>query len=237
MKFNAHEIYDSLKAKGVKGLFHANTVRTSKTFLEQGGLLSRKYIEDNGLIQTPQKSDEIDKKFNIWNDIFFDAINISKYYDRYNLYGPVLFCFNLDMLKLDNQIIVQVSKKNPMHWNDEDKIEDRYFMNKEDFDSNFKTGNKLKDGGCHIIIGTDDGKIPFENLLGIQIDSTNLSFIDKEGKKKFMHEGIIEYYAEDLIKNGIPKEKVFINNDKRLKNLYSQLYQNNNSCYKRLFYK
>lgn len=47
--------------KEIKHLYHANTVMTACTFLENGGLLSRGYVEENGLRQTSQGSDSKDK--------------------------------------------------------------------------------------------------------------------------------------------------------------------------------
>lgn len=46
------EIKSILKEKEVKHLYHANTVATACTFLENGGLLSRGYVEDHDLFQT-----------------------------------------------------------------------------------------------------------------------------------------------------------------------------------------
>ena len=43
-----------LKKKGVSHLYHANTMITACTFIENGGLLSRGAVEDLGLSQSPQ---------------------------------------------------------------------------------------------------------------------------------------------------------------------------------------
>ncbi len=48
------EIIEILKGKGLLNLYHANTVLTSNTFMENGHLLSREYVEANALLQTPQ---------------------------------------------------------------------------------------------------------------------------------------------------------------------------------------
>ena len=65
------ELYEFFESKKLKYFYHANTVRTSCTFIEQNGLMSRGYVEYKGLTQTPQTSDEVDKKFDVWNDIFW----------------------------------------------------------------------------------------------------------------------------------------------------------------------
>lgn len=51
-QLNAKEVYDLLKKKGVKHLHHANTVRASLTFVKEKALVSRNYVEVNGLVQT-----------------------------------------------------------------------------------------------------------------------------------------------------------------------------------------
>ena len=56
MKINNTELHQLFTEKGIHFLFHANTVSTSRTFIEQGGLLSRGAIEQNGLMQTVQSS-------------------------------------------------------------------------------------------------------------------------------------------------------------------------------------
>ena len=83
-----------LDEKGVSRLFHANSVLTACTYLENGHLLSRAGVEGRGLRQTPQPSDEIDRKFGILGDIFLDGIDIherARTKKAPNEYGPVLF--------------------------------------------------------------------------------------------------------------------------------------------------
>ena len=78
---NGDILADFLKKRGFSTLCHVNTAATSLTFLRNGGLLSRQYIEDHAMtcFQTMQKSDDKDKEFGIFNDIFFDVKNIWKY--------------------------------------------------------------------------------------------------------------------------------------------------------------
>lgn len=70
MKLKNRELYELFEEKGVKNLFHANTVATSITFLEEGGLLSRDWVERNERYQTPQSSDDVDKLFDVFDDVF-----------------------------------------------------------------------------------------------------------------------------------------------------------------------
>lgn len=55
---NAKEVHQILKTKGVTHLHHANTVTTSKSFLENKSLLSREFVERENLFQTGQNSDD-----------------------------------------------------------------------------------------------------------------------------------------------------------------------------------
>lgn len=237
MDLTSTDIYEILTEKEVKGLYHANTVRTSKTFLENGGLLSRKYIEENGLIQTNQKSDELDKKYDIWGDIFVDAINISKYFTTYNKYGPILFGFSLDVLKNDKVKTVRITKKNPIYWKDEDTNEQRYFTTPDEFKSKFKSGNKLNDGGYHITIKTLDGLLSFDNLLGIQIDNPGHYFKDQDGFNKLITQGIIEFFTPKLQENSISLDNIFLKDDWTLKLQYRIMRQYREEEYRRLFHR
>lgn len=126
MKLNNEELYDLFQRKGVENLFHANTVSTSVTFIEQGGLLSRHYVEENGLYQTPQTSDDIDKLFDVFDDVFLDTTDLHKHFSRQNHYGPVLFKFNLDLI-LDAELDIWVTKDNPINWDRHSDLEDNYF--------------------------------------------------------------------------------------------------------------
>jgi len=60
------DVYAVLKQSRVAHLYHANSVTTSCTFLEQGGLLSRGFVQKSGFSQTAQSSDDVDKKYGIW---------------------------------------------------------------------------------------------------------------------------------------------------------------------------
>lgn len=55
------ELYNFLSGRKIKYFFHANTVKTSCTLIEQKGLLSRGEITRRMLSMTEQTSDDIDK--------------------------------------------------------------------------------------------------------------------------------------------------------------------------------
>lgn len=96
-------------------LYHANSVITSLGFIASKKLFSRKYGEDTGLPQTYQKSDEVDKQKDIFNDIFFDNCDIGKNGPCY--YGPITFVFDAEeILRFEREI--KITKNNPIHKND-----------------------------------------------------------------------------------------------------------------------
>jgi hypothetical protein len=158
------EVYDVLKQIGATHLHHANSVITSCTFLEQGGLLSRGLVDDHGLKQTPQpSSDEIDKKFGIWHSIFVDHVDIHDRAGRKkgpNYYGPVLFVFGLDILAgLPAGTDIQVTKRNPVHWLDGEPVSDRYFQSVDELAKSIRFGNFDK----MLVIQTPSEKLDFTN--------------------------------------------------------------------------
>lgn len=126
MKLDNKKLYELLKDQGVEKLYHANTVATSLTFIEEGGLLSREYIEKKELYQTPQTSDAKDKLFDVFDDIFLDTTDLHKHFHRQNHYGPVLFQFSLELL-LDENIEIWVTKDNPIYWSKDSDLSDNYF--------------------------------------------------------------------------------------------------------------
>lgn len=138
MRLNNKELFELLSEKGIHHLYHANTVRTSRTFIEQGGLLSRGAVESKGLEQTPQSSDEIDKIFDVWNDVFLDTVDLHTYFNRQNYYGPVLFKLTTVFLN-ELDIEIWVTKDNPINWNQEMTMEQKYFSSvaelRENWDS------------------------------------------------------------------------------------------------------
>lgn len=131
MKLNNRDLYNFLKEKGITQLYHSNTVSTSVTFFEQNGLLSRGYIEDRDLFQSFQSSDEIDKKFNVWNDVFLDTVDLHVHFHRQNNYGPISFQFSIEFL-LYNDYDIWITKNNPIYWNDKMSDADKYFESVEE---------------------------------------------------------------------------------------------------------
>lgn len=141
MELNAKEVLEVLKKKGIEHFHHANTVQTSCVFLQHGRLLSRGTVDEKGIKQTPQKSDDFDKKYGIWYDVFLDTVDIHARAKSRNFYGPVLFVFGLGILEEDWLASIWITKKNPTDWKDADTPADRYFQSVEEFAKGYSKGN------------------------------------------------------------------------------------------------
>ncbi len=157
------EVYNVLRGINATHLHHANSVATSCTFLEQGGLASRGFVEDRNLAQTVQLSDQIDKKYGIWRRIFVDHVDIHERGGRSkgpNFYGPVLFRLDLDiLLHLPAGSNVLVTRSNPVHWHDNQPENERYFLTLEELTGNIQFGNFDK----MLVIQTPSDKLDFPN--------------------------------------------------------------------------
>lgn len=162
------EAYDVLKAKRATHLHHANTVLTSCTFLENGGLLSRGFVATHRLKQTPQTSDAIDKKYGIWDDVFLDHVDIHYRGGRSrgpNYYGPVLFVLDLDvLLELPAGSVVRVTRKNPANWSDDETDAQHWYATAADLEKDISFGDYDK----MLVIRTPNGRIDFPRK-GVQI--------------------------------------------------------------------
>lgn len=149
MVLNNADVMQVLREKGVAQLFHANSVLTACTFLEHGHLLSRARVQSRGLRQTPQSSDEIDKKFGIFDDIFLDGIDIharARTKKAPNEYGPVLFVFRMDSVFADRalQATLRITRTNPIYWTNEQAEKDRYYSTAQEFASEYRYGDFQK---------------------------------------------------------------------------------------------
>jgi hypothetical protein len=154
-------LHSILKQAGATHLHHANSVITSHTFLEQGGLLSRGSIEDHGLKQSQQPSDQLDRKYGIWHRIFLPHLDI---HDRAgqekgpNPYGPALFVLDLDvLLRLPMSAEVRVTRKSPAYWYDTEPDSGRWFQSTEDLAKSIRPGDLDK----MLAIQTPSGKLNF----------------------------------------------------------------------------
>lgn len=138
---NGTDVYQVLHQHGVTHLHHANTVPTSCTFLEQRGLASRGWVEHWGLTQTVQYSDDLDKQYGIWNDVFTDGVDIHARASRRNQYGPVLFRLPLGaLLTAPPGTSVMVTRRNPVKWVPGEADAARYFLTFEELSAGYHYG-------------------------------------------------------------------------------------------------
>lgn len=137
---SSQEVKQILLSRGVTNLYHANTVVTSLSFIRTGGLLSREYAEKIGVPQTPQQSDARDKELRVYNDIFFDSVDIHERAKAVNDYGPVTFVYSLNVLDITG-IDVKVTKSNPINWPVDMEEAERYFASEEELSTCFVRGN------------------------------------------------------------------------------------------------
>ncbi len=189
----ADEVKRVLKMHKVNNLYHVNTVVTSLTFLKNKGLMSREYVENMGLPQSPQESDESDKEWKIYNDVFFDSVDIHKRIRNINYYGPVTFVYSVDLLDSLNEYEINVTKDNPVYWKEGSKTEDNYFTDADELENGFTKGAFYQ----HITIKNIE-KVPFNYLEKIIIENPG------EDKKEYLDNAVT------AIKNVIEEKQLNI---------------------------
>lgn len=111
--FKGEDVCGFLEGNGYQWLHHANTASTALSYLENGRILSRYYVDSHPKLcwQTKQKSDETDKRLGIFDDIFFDVENLWERGNYFNFYGPVVFKFSIEVL---NGLNVEITRDNPI---------------------------------------------------------------------------------------------------------------------------
>ena len=143
---DSKKVYKILKNKNIEFLHHVNTFQTSKTFIENSSLLSRQYVEDNNLNQTTQDSDSIDKKYEIFDDIFLDGLDLHKHFNRNSPYGPIMFKIDLKILTLPDFSKIYITKDNPTNWHKKPNWDERYYKDIKVFENEYRNSGKVKDG-------------------------------------------------------------------------------------------
>lgn len=234
---DSRRVYEILIDKKLKFFYHANTVKTALTFIDSLAILSREHVEKHGLSQTEQSSDNIDKKFGIWNYIFLDAKDLAEYYTQPNVYGPVLFAFDNKLL-LDTRIpTIRITKINPCYWTPNHKEEDLYFSNLEDFNKSYLTGNKLRDAGIMFILTTLDGKLELKDyLLGFKIDSPAINTKNKKGQTLDYSDAIINEIKCKLEPTFVKKLAFKKRKNRYFITVYHSAFENRIEEFKKLFY-
>lgn len=172
MSITTNETKQVLLDKGVKYLYHANTVATSLTFFSQGGLLSRGAVEERGLFQTFQGSDSLDKRLGVFNDIYFDSVDIHARAKDLNKYGPVTFVYSIDILDRLAGYEVKVTRDNPIRWKKTMPESERYFTNLALMLEEYKKGTFQQ----HLTICDIHEPLPFSPcLVKVLIDNPHIA--------------------------------------------------------------
>ena len=166
MKLDNKELYDFFIEKNILVLYHANTVSTSLTYFQQNGLLSRGAVENLGLAQTYQTSDEADKILNVWNDVFLDSTDLHALFSRQNYYGPILFEFDIRLIQNEN-FEIWITKNNPIYWETNSTDDERYFVSVEELRNNWNNYERQKK---MITIRNNSKPILFEYVRRVVVD-------------------------------------------------------------------
>lgn len=99
-----------------------------------------RYNGASGYPQSPQRSDEQDKKFGIYYDLFLDSVDIHDRAKRHNAYGPILFVINVKKL-IDLDIAsLWITKANPLYWDATDDHSRRWFELIDEVENDFVVG-------------------------------------------------------------------------------------------------
>lgn len=161
-------IKDILNEKKINYLYHANTVITSCTFLEQGGLFPRGTVEAYGWKQTPQYSDNDDKSLGIYYDLFFDSVDIAARNSQkgYNQYGPVLFQFSTDVIDELDEGSIFITRDNPIRWDNGLPEEKRYFVTEDELRREYCKGTFKQ----HFTVRNQRNGISLSHLEKIVLD-------------------------------------------------------------------
>ncbi|MFD5020221.1 hypothetical protein ACFWMP_15065 [Paenibacillus sp. NPDC058367] len=199
MELDPIEIMEILKEKGITHLYHANTVQTASSFIKAGGLFSRGAMEDAEYLQTPQSSDELDKQFNVWYDIFLDSSDLHSLFNRQNHYGPVLFKFDVEILSQEGLPPLWVTTTNPIYWDENSKEEERYFQSTQEVNEGYTDTSYRQ----MITLRNTSSPLLFEPYLEeIILDNPGVRIGDVILKKK-ASEALAEVIAENdyILKN------------------------------------
>lgn len=173
IEVSAEELYEFLLSRKFKFFFHANTVKTACTLIQQKGLLSRGAMSAKSLPMTPQSSDDIDKQFDVWNDIFFDLVDLHGYFPRQNLYGPVSFKLSNEFLLDPNLPNICITKDNPIYWTNSMSEEEKYYSSVSEYIVDFEKSMKNHTIQSKMFtIHNTEKRIPFKKyLVAITLDN------------------------------------------------------------------
>lgn len=201
-------IYDLLKEKEVEHFHHANTAKTSVTFIKEDALLSRKYIESNNLTQTEQYTDEKDKELQIWDFVFLDGTDLHKKFNRRNNYGPILFHISLDILLDENFKKIKVTKSNPANWKPSNP---QFYDSINEIKKDYLVGDRFQDGGIMFLFEKPEKKILLSKYCTkIIVDNPKIIVKDSENVTKSVSELVKLTIQKELTAANLPNINVEI---------------------------
>jgi len=176
MRLDNKELFDFFIEKEILAIYHANTVGTSITYFENYGLLSRGAVEKANLYQTPQSSDQIDKVLGVWDDVFLDTTDLHSYFGRENHYGPILFELDTNLVK-DENFEIWITKNNPIYWDQNTPMEDKYFQNIDELREKWNLIDRQRK---MITIRNNSSPILFNYIRRIIVDDPKVVITEKE---------------------------------------------------------
>ncbi len=195
------ELYALLKELDVKFLYHANTLATSISLIKEGALLSRKFVTDNGLPQTPQDTDHKDQLHGVWDSIFLDGTDHHVIFRRRNYYGPILFKIKLEVLLSEEFETVFITRSNPSRWppNMEDKF--KYYHSIAEVGKNYTAGKKREDAQIMFTFPNAGKNMDFDKYLHsicfddpkLKIPTSNGSEEGRDYVRRILEKVLIDY--------------------------------------------
>lgn len=192
-----------LKKKNVGYLYHANTVATSLTFFNVGALISRHEAEIDGLPQSFQKSDAHDKKHEVWDFVYLDGTDHHRIYSRSNFYGPVLFRISLELLNSPLFPHVFITRSNPINWNDNMTLDDKFYKTIGEVDADYLTKRKL-DSQIMFIFKSPGKSINLKEFLdSVGIDEPSFQVKLKSGEEIDLAVYIRHVISKGMTDNGL----------------------------------
>lgn len=200
-ELDSKSIYKILTAKNIDYFHHVNTYQTSKTFIENNALLSRKYVDNKHLNQTPQSSDAIDKEYGIYDDIFVDGLDLHKHFNRNSPYGPIMFKIDLKLLTVPNFSKIYITKDNPTNWRSKPNLEDRYYNDINEFEKDYRNSGKLKDGQIMFTFKNASNTLKLNKFCkGVIVDNPHVFSTDKS---KSLGHITFDKISNELKNNGL----------------------------------
>jgi hypothetical protein len=160
MDIPSKHVFDALIVNGIDELYHANSVATACQFLRSRSLMSRGTVDRLGFTQTPQNSDDLDKRYSIWFDVFVDSVDIHHRARKANAYGPVMFVFDVELINRSYTGRIWVTKLNPTKWAGKSDKQ-RWFQGKQDLDDNLTKGTFDQ----MLVFRHCGGELPFRKFL------------------------------------------------------------------------